>query len=175
MEIHECPVCGSKDCFLRKKGNAVGLYCLDCGKWIKWVGKKEVGEFKHRGFKVFEEGYVPASTDKVAEKVVPVPAPTPKPIPTKNFSESDYSGFTYVEEENVRKAPNLVTPPVSRTVDETCTLCISGNMDAINSTGKEVRANIFEGILSIYRRIDNDILGAYKISYCPSCGKKING
>ena len=42
MRMYECPKCGSKDLFLRKSGNNTGLYCGDCGAWIKWVGKKEI-------------------------------------------------------------------------------------------------------------------------------------
>ncbi len=42
MRMYECPKCGSKDLFLRKSGNNTGLYCGDCGAWIKWAGKKEI-------------------------------------------------------------------------------------------------------------------------------------
>lgn len=42
MRMYECPKCGSKDLFLRKSGNNTGLYCGDCGAWIKRVGKKEI-------------------------------------------------------------------------------------------------------------------------------------
>ena len=27
--------------FTKEKGTQTGLYCGDCGKWIKWVGKDE--------------------------------------------------------------------------------------------------------------------------------------
>lgn len=42
MKEYECPKCQSKDLFTKKEGNATGLYCGDCGKWIKWVGKEEL-------------------------------------------------------------------------------------------------------------------------------------
>ncbi len=42
MKMYECPKCKSKDLFLRESGTQKGLYCGDCGAWIKWVGKKEL-------------------------------------------------------------------------------------------------------------------------------------
>ena len=41
MENYGCPHCGSIDVFTKEKGTQTGLYCGDCGKWIKWVGKDE--------------------------------------------------------------------------------------------------------------------------------------
>ena len=41
MKVYECPKCQSKDVFIQKSGNQVGLYCGDCGKWIKWLNKDE--------------------------------------------------------------------------------------------------------------------------------------
>lgn len=42
MKIFECPKCKSANVFTKKNGNQVGLYCGDCGKWIKWLTKEEV-------------------------------------------------------------------------------------------------------------------------------------
>lgn len=33
---------------LRPQGNATGLYCTECGKWLKWVGKDEYWNIKAR-------------------------------------------------------------------------------------------------------------------------------
>ena len=41
MKKYGCPHCGSTDVFTKEKGAQTGLYCGDCGKWIKWVGKDE--------------------------------------------------------------------------------------------------------------------------------------
>lgn len=41
MKIFTCDKCGSKDVFVEKSGNQTGLYCGDCGKWIKWITKDE--------------------------------------------------------------------------------------------------------------------------------------
>lgn len=41
MKTFECNKCGSFDVYLKPSGSQIGLYCGDCGKWIKWVGKEE--------------------------------------------------------------------------------------------------------------------------------------
>lgn len=28
--------------FIKKSGNNTGLYCGDCGSWIKWITKNEI-------------------------------------------------------------------------------------------------------------------------------------
>lgn len=42
MKEYKCTKCGSNDLFLKKSGNNTGLYCGDCGAWLKWVGKREM-------------------------------------------------------------------------------------------------------------------------------------
>ena len=42
MKIFTCSKCGSTDVFIDENGNHKGLYCGDCGKWIKWLTKEEV-------------------------------------------------------------------------------------------------------------------------------------
>lgn len=42
-----CKKCGSVDLFTKTNGNAIGLYCSDCGAWIKWVGKNELRAFEN--------------------------------------------------------------------------------------------------------------------------------
>ena len=41
MKEYACPKCGSIDLFTETKGTATGLYCGDCGRWIKWITKDE--------------------------------------------------------------------------------------------------------------------------------------
>ena len=40
-----CKKCGSTDLFTKEKGGNTGLYCSDCGAWIKWLGKDELLAF----------------------------------------------------------------------------------------------------------------------------------
>ena len=42
-----CKKCGSVSLHTETKGNNTGLYCDDCGAWIKWLGKDELRAFEH--------------------------------------------------------------------------------------------------------------------------------
>lgn len=42
MKVFICEKCSSKDVFIQTSGNNTGLYCGDCGKWIKWLSKDEL-------------------------------------------------------------------------------------------------------------------------------------
>ncbi len=42
-----CKKCGSISLHTEVKGNNTGLYCDDCGAWVKWLGKDELRAFKH--------------------------------------------------------------------------------------------------------------------------------
>ena len=39
--------CGSKEFFIEEHSNRTGIYCSDCGKWQKWLGKDEIRLFNH--------------------------------------------------------------------------------------------------------------------------------
>ncbi|MGL5243702.1 MAG: hypothetical protein ACRC7R_00810 [Sarcina sp.] len=42
MKNYACNKCGSVDVFIDDRGSQVALMCGDCGKWLKWVSKKEL-------------------------------------------------------------------------------------------------------------------------------------
>lgn len=42
MKIYACEKCGSTDVFMQNRGHQKALMCGDCGKWIKWIGNKEL-------------------------------------------------------------------------------------------------------------------------------------
>ena len=42
-----CTKCGSIALHTEVKGNNTGLYCDDCGAWVKWLGKDELRAFEH--------------------------------------------------------------------------------------------------------------------------------
>lgn len=44
----KCKYCGSVNLELEEKGNQTGLYCCDCGKWLKWVTKEEKRVFNNK-------------------------------------------------------------------------------------------------------------------------------
>lgn len=42
-----CKKCGSTTLHTEVKGNNTGLYCNDCGSWIKWLSKDELRAFEY--------------------------------------------------------------------------------------------------------------------------------
>lgn len=42
-----CKKCGSISLHTEVKGNNTGLYCDDCGAWVKWLGRDELRAFEH--------------------------------------------------------------------------------------------------------------------------------
>lgn len=46
MNEYKCPKCNSTNLFTRKKDTQTGLYCKECGKWIKWLNKEEARVFE---------------------------------------------------------------------------------------------------------------------------------
>ena len=42
-----CKKCGSLDLHTEVKGSNTGLYCSDCGAWVKWLGKDELRAFEN--------------------------------------------------------------------------------------------------------------------------------
>lgn len=42
-----CKKCGSVALHIETKGNNIGLYCDDCGAWVKWLGKDELRAFEY--------------------------------------------------------------------------------------------------------------------------------
>lgn len=71
MKIYRCPKCNSSDVFTETSGNQIGLYCGDCGKWIKWINKDEVRLIKRQETILKEEIVKQLSDDikKVKESV----------------------------------------------------------------------------------------------------------
>lgn len=51
MYQHTCKKCNSVNLCVEVKGNHNGLYCSDCGAWIKWLSKDELRIFEHNKFK----------------------------------------------------------------------------------------------------------------------------
>lgn len=54
--IEKCKRCGSNDLFVEiKKSNIRGLYCGNCGLWLKWITKQELQVAKYKKYKIIEE------------------------------------------------------------------------------------------------------------------------
>lgn len=53
--MERCRVCGNTDVFLQYKGAQVGVYCKNCGKWIKWLSKKDQAAYLSKGVRPLAE------------------------------------------------------------------------------------------------------------------------
>lgn len=75
-----CKKCGSISLHTEVKGNNTGLYCDDCGAWIKWLGKDELRAFEHanklRGLrataKLYDETFVnnPIDNESISDYLI---------------------------------------------------------------------------------------------------------
>ncbi len=54
MVLDTCKYCGGHKLYLHHKGQHLGLYCSDCGKWLMWVGKKDIRAYEVMGLPVLE-------------------------------------------------------------------------------------------------------------------------
>ena len=68
MKIFECEKCKSKEVFISESGNNIGLYCADCGKWIKWLNKDEL-RLAERQINSHENELRNKAIDEFAEKL----------------------------------------------------------------------------------------------------------
>lgn len=48
MKGYECSKCGNTSFFTKQNGNSTGLYCKECGKWVKWLNKEEIRLFEQQ-------------------------------------------------------------------------------------------------------------------------------
>ena len=69
-----CKKCGSISLHTEVKGNNIGLYCDDCGAWIKWLGKDELRAFEHtnksKGLRAIAKVYDDAFVDyRISERL----------------------------------------------------------------------------------------------------------
>lgn len=50
-----CKFCSSTSLFVEIVGTRKGLYCSNCGKWLKWITKEELQIAKFRNYKIIME------------------------------------------------------------------------------------------------------------------------
>lgn len=178
----DCHECGSRDVFLRRKGaTQIGLYCDGCGKWHKWVGKKDVQEYKRRGNPVHPEHYVPS------HMIMTPPSPPrveqPETTPTTRPAV-DVDDFPFGEPFNPQTASkDVVVPslesimshdeePEEKEEREPCPVCASGNLDLL-SDSDDCKASFYNGVLTITSKDNTKLYGAYRINYCLNCGARV--
>lgn len=69
MKKFNCSKCNSTEVFIEQNGNNIGLYCADCGKWIKWLNKDEL-RLAERQIKEYDKEIRAKAIDEFAEKVI---------------------------------------------------------------------------------------------------------
>lgn len=153
IEFTVCPACGAKDPYLKKKGPHIGLWCSGCGKFIQWVGKKDLEQLKHRGFKVHDESYVPENS--VVQTNLDVTG-----VDVVQPSVQNHSVFSN----------NL--SPIKQPEEVLCPTCASGVLDTL-SKSDDVCLSILDGMMFVRNRANTKLLGTFIIKHCPSCGRKL--
>ena len=53
--LEKCNKCNSTELFVEIQGTRRGLYCGNCGKWLKWITKPELQVCKFKGYKILEK------------------------------------------------------------------------------------------------------------------------
>lgn len=73
MYQNVCKKCGSIELHTEVKGSNIGLYCSDCGAWIKWLGKDEQRALEHskklHGFTKEEAESYSKATDEMYKPI----------------------------------------------------------------------------------------------------------
>lgn len=54
--LYNCPRCSQNRFFMNRKGTQIGLYCSNCGAWVKWVSHKEAEGYSRIGMPIYVEG-----------------------------------------------------------------------------------------------------------------------
>lgn len=160
-----CSRCGESEVFLRKKGNATGLYCLGCEKWYKWVGKKELASYIRRGYKVYSEGYTPSLLIKNTARshINNVDIGLKEDTFEVNGADSEQiSYYDGLQNQSLQE---------EESIEEPCHVCISGVIDPMSNDDAVIR--IFNNIVGVYKKSNNEALGYFKIKHCPGCGKRL--
>lgn len=171
--------CGSTEKFLRKGGAHTGLFCSNCGRWFKWLGKKVVEQYQ-RDFhmKVYPEHYQPPGQHAVNPPYVHPATPSSASfdervavphVVDENYvspSPEDLSVFEPDMYSEVQHPPHVV--PVS----EPCQLCLSQVMESVVNN-KQVIATFYERVFTVITADRSRILASFKFKYCPSCGRKL--
>lgn len=202
MENTPCS-CGSNEKFLRRKGNATGLYCFACEKWSKWVGKKDLEVYKRRGFKVHAESY----------------SPNPSPsVPTQPmYNEQNFGSYTHEQTHYPESHDNtpeylqqyarpldpqtVPQPPVEDFMEDPLPESfvdedepVSNNLlrqgaqqqhnedpcrtcitGVLEPYGKTplLSATISFGVLNIHNADKTKLYGSFELKYCPTCGREL--
>lgn len=187
------PVCRTCECtrfYLAHRGMQIGCYCASCGSWIKWVGKADLKTLQARGMRVNPEGYVHPEVQRNIERAQvseqhsdarPPFDSDPIPMSRAEHTAMQRRPADYTAEEQIPDwlktvegdtgKPRLdMTDTAPRNVTNfKCPVCVTGRLERV--FGTKVEATVVDGVLSILGE-EGELLGCFKLEYCPSCGKE---
>lgn len=90
-----CRKCGSTSLYTGNKGNNTGLYCSDCGAWVKWLSKDELRAFKHSQKNQSDEKL---NYSELREEIHRILCDfLEHECPVQNDGEFDFDDFEYLE------------------------------------------------------------------------------
>lgn len=196
-ELNYVCKCGSSHKFLRQKGmDKIGLYCMQCESWFKWIGKKNISDYTRRGMKVYPENWMPPS----AQQAEPVSQPQAQASYSGSKSRTHYvptdelpfdlGGMEPPQEPNYKPERQSAPPqeqgyysPFTDTVHQTaptvteeeeeepCDLCITRTLAGVQNS--KIKLGLMGGLATISDRSGSIVHGAFKFKYCPCCARKL--
>ena len=188
-----CRKCGHYGFYLQQHGMQIGMYCENCGAWLKWVGKKDLEMYKRRGLKVFDQNArITLKEDKSLglEQVNVIPQNNtfetnsvvnfgldPAQISSENQDSFDIDAE--VERRVSERLKNLEKKQedgkkstVEKVENEEVGFCPVCDGNPLVSEGQSrVEVSIFSGVMTITDPDGLNIYGLYKLKRCPYCGK----
>lgn len=174
-----CKKCGYMDVddvYIFAKGKThVGLYCKNCKTWIKWLGKKELEKLRRLGVTENQEQV------KVVDKSLDL-TKNKEFLAIANNLECEEDEYDYEEDSDVWGEEDEMgfddgsrgsySNANKKEKEVECNFC-NGNSELKPITDSKVELTYFGGVLSIVDVSGTELLGSYKLSVCPSCGRKL--
>lgn len=156
---YTCKKCGEVEdgVYLYEKTKAyVGLYCQSCNTWIKWVGTKEREDLLRAGVEIVTMESDNATSAKAT--LSETKANTTK-LEARENNESK------IKDDTQNNKPQL-------NESKGCHFC-NGAKELQSLVASSVDLTYFGGVLSVIGKDGTEILGSYKLNYCPCCGEKL--
>ena len=193
----ECRKCADKEFYLQQRGMQVGAYCKNCGSWVKWVGKKEIPILRNRGAKIYPEdaeitlkrnenlGGVETELYNMGvtiEKIKEEKVTNVKEIKQKEDIEIPWKDDTIERDKIIEKE---VQKRVAREIEKInqnkekgekeedyCPICAGLPIEMEEKS--KVDMVLYSDVLTITDLSGVQVLGFWRLKYCPNCGRKLN-
>lgn len=191
MSVFICKKCANKDYYLKMRGFQVGLYCSHCGSWQKWVGKKDLLNYKSNGHPIYgESDEVPLKSSLnmgIDESINISDSPFDVDVTENSLEENCRLDKNKIEEDiekeverrvnerlSQKNTKNLGVSQENREIENSnniyCPSCEGIPLKADNDSRVEV--TIFGGVMTITDLEGLNIYGIYRLKNCPYCGRE---